>query len=250
VTPQIPGYLLSFESIVRPLVTIITLSLIWLGAARVPASARSRYATAGVLSAALIGWLQVAQYLGAANTYFAATDNAVPTILFGLLIPIAVAAVGLGQSESVARLVSAIPLHWLVAAQVYRVGGGIFLVLWADGRLPWQFALPAGIGDVATGIVAIVVAAQLAQNAIGARRATYVWCLFGIADLVVAITMGAMTSPGRAQLLASDAPNLLISAYPLVMVPTFGVPLALMLHGLVLLRLRRETTPAGRLAAA
>ena len=74
-TPQIPGYLLSFESIVRPLVTIIALGLIWLGAARMPASAKSRYVTAGVLSAALIGWVAVAQYLGAANTYFAAADT-------------------------------------------------------------------------------------------------------------------------------------------------------------------------------
>src|SRR5262249_46307716 len=90
----------------------------------------------------------------------------------------AVGGVALGRSESIARLVSAIPLHWVVAGQVYRVAGGIFLVLWADGRLPWQFALPAGIGDVATGSVAVVVAALLAQNAIGAHRATYAWCLF------------------------------------------------------------------------
>ena len=54
-TPQIPGYLLSFESIVRLLVTIIALGLIWLGAARMPASTKSRYTTAGVLSAVLIG---------------------------------------------------------------------------------------------------------------------------------------------------------------------------------------------------
>ena len=249
-SPQIPEYILSFESIVRPVVTIIALSLIWLGAARMPASARSRYATAGVLSAVLIGWMAVAQYLGAANTYFAATDNAVPTILFGLLIPIAVAAIGLWQSESIAQLVSAIPLHWLVAAQVYRIGGGIFLVLWADGRLPWQFALPAGIGDVTTGVVAVVVATMLAQGAFGARRATLSWCLFGIADLVVAIAMGAMTSPGRPHLLAFDAPNLLITSDPLVMVPTFAVPLALMLHGLVLSRLRRGAGATGRLVAA
>src|SRR6476619_372632 len=251
-TPQIPGYLLSFESIVRALVTIIALGLIWLGAARMPASAKSRYTTAGVLSAALLGWEAVAQYLGAANTYLATIENppAVPTILLGLLIPLAVAAIALWQSESGAGLVSAIPLHWLVAAQVYRVAGGIFLVLWADGRLPWQFALPAGIGDVATGSVAVVVAALLAQNAIGARRATYAWCLFGIADLVVAVTMGAMTSPGRAHLLAFEAPNLLVASYPLVMVPTFAVPLALMLHGLVLWRLRRGAASAERLAAA
>src|SRR6516162_5692763 len=251
-TPQIPGYVFSLESILRPLVMAIALGLIWLGAARMPASAKSRYATAGVLLVVLIGWQAVAQYLGSANTYLATIENlpAVPTILFGLLIPLAVAAIALWRSESIARLVSAIPLHWLVAAQVYRVGGGIFLALWADGRLPWQFALPAGIGDVTTGIAAVVVAVLLAQKAPGALRAAYAWCLFGIADLVVALMMGAMTSPGRAHLLALDAPNLLISSYPLVMVPTFAVPLALMLHGLVLWRLRRDSASAGRLAAA
>jgi hypothetical protein len=251
-SPQIPGYALSLESILRPFVMTIALGLIWLGAARMPAPAKSRYTTAGVLSMVFVGWEAVAQYLGAANTYLATIENppAVPTILFGLLIPLAVAAIALWRSESIARLVSAIPLHWLVAAQVYRVGGGIFLVLWADGRLPWQFALPAGIGDVTTGIVAVVLAARLAQDAIGAHRATYLWSLFGIADLVVAIAMGAMTSPGRVHVFAFDPPNLLVTAYPLVMVPTFAVPLALMLHGLVLLRLQRGAAATGLLAAA
>jgi hypothetical protein len=249
-TPQIPEYLIVFESTLRPLVAAIALGLIWMGAIHMKAPAQSRYTTAGVLSVALIAWLAVAQYVGSNNMYFATTETAVPTILFGLLIPLGIAAIGLWLSGSIASLVSAIPLLWIVAAQIYRVGGAIFLVLWADGRLPWQFALPAGIGDVATGCFAIVVAASLAQNAAGARRATYAWCLFGIADLVVALAMGAMTSPGRAHLFAFEAPNLLISSYPLVMIPTFAVPLALMLHGIVLWRLRRETASTGRLAVA
>ena len=97
-----------------------------------------------------------------------------------------------------------------------------------------------------TGCFAVVVAVLLAQNPVGARRAAYAWSFFGIADLAVALTMGAMTSPGLPHLLALDAPNLLITAYPLVLVPTFAVPLALMLHGLVLWRLRREPAPTGR----
>ncbi len=249
-TPQIPAYLLAFESIVRPLVAVIALGLIWMGAARMDAPAQSRYTTAGALSVALIAWMAVAQYVGSANTYFATTETAVPTVLFGLLIPLISAAIGLWLSGNIASLVSAIPLPWIVAAQIYRIGGGMFLVFWADGRLPWQFALPAGIGDVTTGCLAVVVALLLAQKVDGARRAVYAWCLFGIADLVVAITMGAMTSPGRAHLFAFEAPNLLISSYPLVMVPTFAVPLALMLHGLVLWRLGRETASTGRLAVA
>ena len=97
--PQIPEYVLLLESILRPLVMTIALGLIWLGAVRMPGSAKSRYTTAGVLSVVFIGWEVVAQYLGAANTYLATieTPPAVPTILFGLLIPLAVAAIGLWQ---------------------------------------------------------------------------------------------------------------------------------------------------------
>ena len=65
-------------------------------------------------------------------------------------------------------------------------------------------------------------------------------------DLAVAITMGALTSPGLPHLMALDAPNLLITSYPLVMVPTFAVPLALMLHGLVLLRLKGDAASTDR----
>src|SRR5579863_2081456 len=249
-TPQIPGYLVVFESAVRPFLPALALGLIWMGAFRMEGPAPSRYLTAGALSVVLVGWLAIAQYVGSANMYFATTNTAVPTLLLGLTIPLTIAAAGLWLSGAIVSLVSAIPLRWLVAAQVFRIEGGIFLVLRADGRLPWQFALPAGIGDVMTGCFAVVVAGLLAQKAPGALRAAYGWCLFGIADLVVAVTMGALTSPGRAHLLAFDAPNLLISSYPLVMVPTFAVPLALMLHGLVLLRLRRNSAPTGRLAAA
>src|SRR5258706_6868368 len=107
-TPQIPGYVLAFESTVTPLVGAIALALIWMGAARMEAPAQSRYTTAGALSVALIAWLAVAQYVGSANTYFATTEAAVPTILFGLLIPLIAAAISLWLSGSIASLVSAI----------------------------------------------------------------------------------------------------------------------------------------------
>jgi hypothetical protein len=56
------------------------------------------------------------------------------------------------------------------------------------------------------------------------------WNLLGIADLVVAMATGFLTSPSPVQLLALDRPNELISAFPLVMIPVFLVPLSLLLH--------------------
>ena len=218
----------------------IPLGLIWLGAAR--SEAQSRYAIASALSVILVAWLAIAEYLGAANVYFVGTGTVTPTLAFGLLVPLMVTAAGIWLSRSARSLISAIPLSWMVAAQIYRLEGAIFLVLWLDGRLPWQFALPAGIGDVTTAGVAIVVATLLARKANSARKAVYVWSIFGIADLILAIVMGIMTSPGRLHILALDTPNFLLSSYPLVMIPTFGVPLALMLHSFVLWRLPKPAT--------
>jgi hypothetical protein len=66
----------------------------------------------------------------------------------------------------------------------------------------------------------------------GRRSARWVraWNLLGIADLVVAVATGFLTSPSPVQLLALDRPNELISAFPLVMIPVFLVPLSVLLH--------------------
>ena len=109
-TPQIPAYLVAFEAAVRPFVAAIALGLIWTGAPRMEGPAPSRYTTAGALSAILIAWLAIAQYLGSANVYFATGDTAVPTLLLGLTIPLMTAAVGLWLSGAIASLVAAIPL--------------------------------------------------------------------------------------------------------------------------------------------
>jgi hypothetical protein len=237
---HVPEFLYPFETVTGAIIVIAALGLVWLGAAGMAAKSGERLTTAGLLTALTLGWFAFAQFLGRANAYWAVTHQAIPTIQFGLLIPIAIGLYGLIKIPRFARLVEAVPLWALVGVQLYRTLGAVFLVLWRDGKLPWQFALPAGIGDIVTGVLAPVVAYMLAANASGARRAAYLWCLFGIADLVVAVTMGTLTSPGLTNLLSRDTPNVLISTFPLVMIPTFAVPLALILHGLTLWRLRRE----------
>ena len=82
------------------------------------------------------------------------------------------------------------------------------------------------------------------------------WNLLGIADLISAVSLGALTSPGPLQLLAFDQPNLLTSTYPSVMTPAFAVPLSLILHGVSLWQLRRlgrrarTAAPGGHVASA
>ena len=65
------------------------------------------------------------------------------------------------------------------------------------------------------------------------------WNLLGIADLVVAVTTGFLSSPSPFQMLAFDRPNELISAFPLAMIPVFLVPLSILLHFASLHKLRQ-----------
>jgi hypothetical protein len=137
-----------------------------------------------------------------------------------------------------ARIIEAVPQDWIVGVQLYRALGLMFLVLYAVGRLPGAFALPAGIGDVIVGLVAPLVGIAYARNPTKAAGLVRAWNIFGILDLIVAVGTGLLTSPSPIQILSFDAPNELISAFPLVMVPVFLVPLSILLHLASLKKLR------------
>jgi len=105
--------------------------------------------------------------------------------------------------------------------------------------LPGAFAWPAGVGDVIVGLLAPVVGIAYMGGVRGSTGLLRAWNLLGIADLVVAVTTGFLTSPSPLQLLALDRPNELISSFPLAMIPAFLVPLSLLLH-LASLQKRRQ----------
>ena len=185
-------------------------------------------------------WFVVAWTLSWAEVFRGVADWA-PTIEFGIFVPVAIGLVWLWRSETAMRLIDAIPQSWLVGIQLYRVLGLIFLLLNALGSLPSLFALPAGYGDITVGLLAPVVAVAYARGVVGRELLVGGWNILGLLDLAIAITTGFLTSPSPLQMYAFDAPNELITSYPLVLVPVFGVPLAMLLHVTSLVKLGRET---------
>ena len=154
----------------------------------------------------------------------------VPLIQFGVLTPVALVLLLFFFWQPFRRTVEAIPQQWLVGIQLYRVEGIIFLILYAMHKLPAAFAIPAGVGDVLTGLAAPFVALAIIRKSPNADKLLRRWNLFGLADLAVALTTGFLTSPSPIQLLARNHPNQLVSQYPLVIVPVFLVPIAILLH--------------------
>jgi hypothetical protein len=127
----------------------------------------------------------------------------------------------------------------LVLPHSFRVTGVFFLLYLALGHLPALFALPAGLGDITAGIAAPLVARRLAQGT--GRRAALWFNAFGLTDLAVAATLGALTGYQLLNVTPSSAP---ISELPLALIVTADVPLMIALHITSLFTLARAPRPA------
>ena len=201
-------------------------------------SSRDQGRAARISAVILFGWFGAAIALGSLGVYRGGSDR-VPTIQYGLLVPILIGALLILRSSTLARVLDAVPQHWLIGVQSYRVLGIIFLVLYGAGKLPGVFAWPAGLGDVLVGVLAPVVALTYARGPRDNADLVSAWNIFGIVDLIVAVTTGFTSSPSPFQLFAFDRPNELISAFPLVLIPTYLVPVSVLLHLASLAKLHR-----------
>jgi hypothetical protein len=187
----------------------------------------------------LLGWLAVAMTLGAMGVYHV-NSGGVPTIQYGILLPIALGALMIWRSETARGLLQAVPQQWIVGVQLYRALGVIFLILYATGKLPGLFAWPAGVGDMAIGLLAPVVGLAYARAPRKTAGLVRAWNVFGILDLIVAVGTGFMTAPSRFQPFEVQPTSELMTVLPMVLIPVYLVPLSIVLHLVSLAKLRRE----------
>ncbi len=198
----------------------------------------------------MVSWLFLAAELARAGVFEVTVDRLVPMIGVGTGLPILLGLLAMRYSTSFQAVLRAIPIHKLIAVQVYRTIGFVFLIGLSAGLLPGVFAWPAGVGDIIVGLLAPLVAWRALKHPGSARGAIWAWSILGIGDLILALSLGTLSSPVRIQLFAMDAPNVAISAYPLVMVPIFAVPVSILLHAAVILKLRAARRGTGDVAPA
>jgi hypothetical protein len=92
-----------------------------------------------------------------------------------------------------------------------------------------QHSFAAIIFKKLIGVTAIPFAYFLWKGFGSSKYDLVVWNVLGIADLVVAVSLGLITSPGFG--------ISTVSTFPWILVPTLGVPLALAVHGITFYRL-------------
>jgi len=232
---------------IRVFIHILLALGLWLGLERtdLTPSQRRNFWLAVLIPYTL--WLAVI-WSGAINGLFLPRVSSVPLLPFAIFLPVIIGTPILLFSKRMGQVLDAMPASWLIALQLYRVFGGVFLVGWARNVIPGVFALPAGIGDVITGLLAVPIAISVAADTPESRRAAVGWNVFGLFDFAVAISIGLMIAPGPLQLIAPSIPNTTAGVYPNVMIPVFAVPSSILLHALSLRQLRRRNN-SGRLLA-
>jgi len=206
---------------------------LYIGIRTLPGAASRRLGWTIGSAAVLAAWL-IAIMLLAANGVFRADAPRIPLALLTTLA----AGYLLLLSPTFRAVISGIPQHWLIGIQAFRILGGVFLVRYFQGELPGIFAIPAGVGDVLTGLFAPFVAYWWFAGKPYARRAAIGWNLFGMADLINAVAIGWLTGGGGGGIV-----------FPIVLIPVYAVPRAFLLHSYSLIGLMRHHAPAESLQA-
>jgi hypothetical protein len=238
-----PGYLWAITIAGMIAIPAATCVMLYGGAVRAGLGRTRAALLAGGAAVVFGGWFTASAVIADHGWYHTRLGHGVPWLpvatlgFFGTLL-------ALRQIPVVARALTAPgTASRLEYPHAFRVTTGVaFLLTMALGHLPALFALPAGLGDIAAGIAAPLVARGLAQG--GGRRAALWFNAFGMTDLVNALILGGLTGFQLISVTPSAAP---LSQLPLALIATAAVPLLFALHITSLSVLRgaqRATLPA------
>lgn len=233
-----PAYVWAITIAGPSAIAAMTCIALYGGAVRADLGRRRATLLAGAAAILLGGWFTATAAI-AGHGWYDTRPSQVPWL------PIAAAGslgmlLALTRIPVVARALTAPGMaSRLVLPHTFRVTGVFSLFYLALGHLPALFALPAGLGDIAAGIAAPMVALRLARRT--GRRAAVWFNVYGLTDLTTGIILGAVTGYGLLHVTPSTAP---ISQLPLALVIAADVPLMIALHITSLVTLARAARPA------
>jgi hypothetical protein len=191
----------------------------------------SKYAkiSAGLLAA----WFAFSLFSSAMHLY--RNEPNTPPIALGIavLAPIVLFLIWFTSSPGFRQFVLSLSPFTLTLVQSLRTAGFVFLVLGAYKILPGFFAWSAGWGDIAIGVTAPFAALRLANPE--HRKGFVFWQVLGITDLVNALALGTLSGIVDPHGIPTGAMTVLPMSY----IPTFAVPLFLILHIICIAQARR-----------
>ena len=197
----------------------------------------------------VMAWAALSLMLNVLGVFATPPDQPPLALLIAVIGPPIVFVVSYFFSANVRTLALRLDLRLLTAMQAWRVVGAMFLVLLSFGFLPGTFAWPAGIGDLLVGAYAPFVVLAISRHTPGWHTHVVLLNVLGLLDFVGAIGGGVLSGRSPLGMLRGDVTTDLMQALPLSLIPTFAVPLWIVLHLISLIKLRHPQAAAKASAA-
>ncbi len=185
-------------------------------------------------------WFAAAIAVSASGILYDPPRPLLPALIWA---PVLAFLVSYARFHKLRKLVLALDLRWPISFHLVRVPiGAMFLYMEATGSLPSEFAIKAGIGDIVVGIAAIFAIVCVPALSTLRLRTVLVWNTLGLADILMVFVVA------QRLLFLSGNPDALVelTRFPILIVPTFVVPMILITHFVVFAQLWSSRAVGGR----
>jgi len=179
----------------------------------------------------LLVWFLIALILGLTGRVSQIPFPLPQVVLFGLVV-LQISLFGLLPGFK--KWLFGLNLKHLVSVHLIRFVGIYFLILYSQDKLPYDFAVKGGIGDIIVALSALLLIIFVSSPAQKSKKIYLLWNTLGLIDIVfVVFTAGriGMSSPQSIE-------NLL--KLPLSLLPTFIVPIIIFTHIIIFIRLYKK----------
>jgi hypothetical protein len=162
--------------------------------------------------------------------FFADLSRLPPRPGLALLLPLPVILAFLFSSRG-KELLRAIPPHWLIYFQSFRIG--VEIILWLaviDGNVPVQMSFEGRNFDVLSGLFALPVGYYCFIKKSWRPSIALLYNIGGLLLLINIILISLLSMPGPLRAFHNEPANTLLGHFPFILLPGFLVPLAYGLH--------------------
>ena len=191
------------------------------------------------IAAWLSAWFVVVVILAATRALYYEHGLGAPGLGVAVALPIAILYILVARVHSLREGFHRVPLWLLVSVHTVRLLGISFVVLYTAHRLPAPFAPIAGWGEIFVGATAPLVALLAYGRGVMTRPILWIWNLIGALDLIAAVGLGVLSSPGLQHLILAEPSSAIMTTLPWLLIPGFLVPLLFAVHIGIFVRLKR-----------
>ena len=179
------------------------------------------------VSATLVAWLCLAAIVGLEGWLERTSAPVIAAIVWTLT---GLVLLGCWRVTSFREWAMTVDLRWFVVLHLTRFVGFYFFYLCARGQLPYSFAAPAGIGDVAVACFAVLL---LALPSARQWKILVIWNTLGLTDILFVVFTALRVGLENWQSMHS------LREFPLSLLILFLVPLIIASHVLIFFRAAR-----------